>query len=397
MNDSETMQYANQITAYAQFAIVLLSMSVLVLRRASPFALRMYNSIASLKNATGALRFSTQNANASEQKTQNAIAPVAHAQQKTQNAIAPEEKTQNAIAYLSHAQWWDMVHNRDKHLILVGATGDGKSTMARALLVERSLRHKIVVIDPHVKFNDWAGFDANVVGQGGDMNAIDEALRALVAEKQHRYAVGKEACVDSVSIFIDEWVVIKNKCPSAYEAFMDLLLEGRKVGLFLVLLTQSDSVKSLGIEGEGDVREGFARLLLGNFASNRGATAARHPAVLDFGGRYYEVDNSTTLDLSRRPANTQALYPLRHTLTPQLTAAHLKAAMRLGQGDRPGVREMARILYPGTDGSGDYAKKAKKIMAEVESLVYDCEDDCEDDSVKCEDDSVKALERLITA
>ena len=39
---------------------------------------------------------------------------------------------------------------------------------------------------------------------------------------------------------------------------MQIGMEGRKVNVFLLLLTQSILVRSLGIEGQGDLRENFA-------------------------------------------------------------------------------------------------------------------------------------------
>jgi hypothetical protein len=43
---------------------------------------------------------------------------------------------------------------------------------------------------------------------------------------------------------------------------MEIAREGRKVGVFLMLLTQSVMVKTLGLEGQGDARDNFATIML---------------------------------------------------------------------------------------------------------------------------------------
>jgi len=67
---------------------------------------------------------------------------------------------------------------------------------------------------------------------------------------------------DPVTLAVDEIPAIVAHEPDAAKMLMQLGMEGRKAGLYLVLLSQSVLVRSLHIEGQGDLRENFATVRL---------------------------------------------------------------------------------------------------------------------------------------
>lgn len=170
------------------------------------------------------------------------------------------------------------------HLLIVGETHSGKSTSARAVLAGRvQAGDKIAILDPHGSPTNWGGIRA--IGAGRDFAAIEGAMVELLAEMTKRYKLLAEDAnyqPEPLSIFVDEWPAIQTACKKTAARFItELSQEGRKAGLRLVMLTQSDLVASLGIEGKGDIRSNFTMLLLGIKASARADVSSLNwPAAL---------------------------------------------------------------------------------------------------------------------
>jgi hypothetical protein len=154
------------------------------------------------------------------------------------------------------------------HLMIVGPTNAGKSTAAMAVLYGRyRAGEKIIILDPHADPDTWGGL--SVVGAGRDYEAIDEAMERLLVEMSDRYQrkANRDTDYPAITVFIDEWPSIQLHCKKTAARFMpEMAQEARKVNIRLVILTQSDQVESLGIQGKGDVRENFTMLLLGTKA-----------------------------------------------------------------------------------------------------------------------------------
>jgi hypothetical protein len=194
------------------------------------------------------------------------------------------------------------------HLLIVGETQEGKSTTARALLIDRARTDSIVVIDPHAKLNGWG---VPTIGDGRDFAAIDAALVALEAEMSRRYTPGEDIGA-SLTIFIDEYPAIADECRHAKQAFLRLAREGAKVRMRLVVLTQDANVETLGIRGQGAARSNFARLLLSSFAVRECKPLAGQawPAALDWRGSLIIVDRSQLVRLSRRQVQARRWEPV---------------------------------------------------------------------------------------
>jgi hypothetical protein len=211
----------------------------------------------------------------------------------------------------SAALWWQRTVRDVVHLMIVGETNSGKSTAAAALLVCRARADRVLILDPHARPGDWSGLPA--IGRGRDYPAIERALVALEQEMTQRYLLAAEdkPFGPPLSIFIDEYPTIAANCPGAAKAFKALAREGRKVAMRLVILTQDANVRTLGIEGEGPVRESFSRLLLGSFATKAlpaDAPRQEYPAAFDYRGELVPVSTAALLEYGKLQVSPARLW-----------------------------------------------------------------------------------------
>ncbi|GAB4474484.1 MAG: hypothetical protein OHK0037_35420 [Elainellaceae cyanobacterium] len=153
--------------------------------------------------------------------------------------------------------WADLARrpNHYPHLLLLGKTGAGKTHLAEKLL--SLLPGDRLVISPHVRPNEFPGVPK--VGMGRDYGAISEALAELEQEMQQRYEQYAKG-IDAgrwLNVVIDEYPAIAAYCKNASGVIQVLAREARKVRIRLVILAQGGEVKTLGIEGQGSLRECF--------------------------------------------------------------------------------------------------------------------------------------------
>lgn len=198
---------------------------------------------------------------------------------------------------VDQARWWfDALLEGEIHTMLVGKTRSGKSYLARAMVTGFTQSgHQVLIIDPHAKPEDWAGLP--VVGRGKKYQEIELALENLITEADKRFELlGSQPGYKPapLEVFIDEARGIAQHCLSGPEVFKEGSSEWAKIGIRLHLLTQSALVKSLGFEGEGQLRENYNMVYLKNQATARAPYLARmtRPALFEYEDRLYPIDTT---------------------------------------------------------------------------------------------------------
>ncbi|MCA6534938.1 MAG: hypothetical protein IM597_12420 [Pseudanabaena sp. M176S2SP2A07QC] len=153
------------------------------------------------------------------------------------------------------------------HCMLLGSTGNGKSTLAKYLAA--NCNAFTIAIDPHAAPNDWG--EIPVFGAGRRYGEIAEIMQATLQLMQVRYDARDKGVTqfEPIVIITDEFpaIIASNEAGEVASNWMKLISrEARKVAIRLVVLTQSPEVQAIGLKGEGSVRDNFCFIRLGEFA-----------------------------------------------------------------------------------------------------------------------------------
>lgn len=268
------------------------------------------------------------------------------------------------------------------HILIAGETGSGKSTAMRAVLQHRQ---NVVVLDPHYSPGEWGR--VRVIGGGRDFEAIGEYMNYMQHELKKRYTqrVNGQSHFEPITVATDEMpAIIDAQGKQIGAIWREWLREGRKVGLYFCVSTQSTRVKTLGIDGEGDLLENFTySLLLGKVAQaeyrdmvqgmERPAVIASvegiHPVTIPYiptGGQDTVEDGQweTLYEHNNRPLFT-APQPARGIHTEGGFVPQIEVDTILSLNDT-GVsrRAISRQMY-GNDGGTHY----QKVQGVLDQLV----------------------------
>lgn len=155
-----------------------------------------------------------------------------------------------------------------KQLMIIGATGSGKSTVTQYLAY--TVGGRTTVYECEGTPEDWQGLE--VIGKGEDFDSINDALgydlEDLSSQIKLRTEKGDVALVGSDRVLIcEEFPEVVQKCSNAVEWIDRHARRGRKAKRFLILLSQFDRVSAWGLEGKGDLADNFLELRLGKVAA----------------------------------------------------------------------------------------------------------------------------------
>lgn len=146
--------------------------------------------------------------------------------------------------------------------LVVGPSNAGKTTLLNHYIrqCQAAGPGEILVIDPHAEPSHWRG--CKVVGIGSNHPEISETLDKLIRIMEKRYEEIGQGIVKTgqhppISVIIDEWMSIANMCPNASHVMVRLLTESRKAAFSVIICSHSQRIKSLGLTGQGDLKEGF--------------------------------------------------------------------------------------------------------------------------------------------
>lgn len=237
-----------------------------------------------------------------------------------------------------------------QRVLIVGPSNSGKTTL---LQWEASQRNgAVVVIDTQAYPGKWG--QAKVIGAGSNHIEVSRALDGLIELMVKRYKEISEGLVregehPKLTVIIDEWMAIVHQCHNATDTIMRLLTESRKAAMSIVIGSHSDRVRSLGLDGRGDLRDGFLIVRLwededgvrrATYDYGRGERACRLP------GRFELPQESNLVEIE---AITQSRLTNEEELGQADRAMQIVEMLRQGASNQ----EIAREVFNKSNLSGD--------------------------------------------
>lgn len=147
----------------------------------------------------------------------------------------------------------------NEHRLIIGHTRGGKTTLMHELATRKARAgERVMVCNPDAAPGQFPG--CRVVGHGDNYEAIALALQLAQKEIDKRRAAraeGKRQFMP-LHLVIDEAQDVVSNVAIAQPVIEDVARRGAKLGVYLTLGVQDKQVKTLGLEGRGQLRRNFA-------------------------------------------------------------------------------------------------------------------------------------------
>jgi len=151
----------------------------------------------------------------------------------------------------------------------------------------------------------------------GDFRPLRAAGKAVLRESLRRNTEGRRGNLDwpSLTVVIDEFFVSLAEVEELGRLLKLISSVGRSLRIRLVLMSQSNRVKSTGLEGLGDLRENLTTVLLGRWATDELPDAARHAispkkaGVIFDGAEPVIINTRNVPSIAERPIRAQIWQP----------------------------------------------------------------------------------------
>ncbi len=159
---------------------------------------------------------------------------------------------------------------KGKHALVVGGTGDGKTTTV--MYIAYMVGGTIKIYDADAEAMEWQGL--NVIGRCADFKAIDQEMKVDLDYLQElmtiRGSQGDAFVAHRGRVLIaEEFPLLVGEVPSASEWLIRHAKRGRRVRQFVIAVAQNDTAKNFGFEGDTGTADCFARIYLGKKAIAR--------------------------------------------------------------------------------------------------------------------------------
>lgn len=175
----------------------------------------------------------------------------------------------------------------DGHVMLLGTTGDGKTQALRELVDQRAAVSPVVVLDPHYFPGAWG--KARVISDMDQIRNFMTGFMVNTLEQRIRLRKGGQSHFQRLIVATEEYPLFVDEFGNdAKYAFKRWAREARKFNMFMMVNTQSKRVKSMGIDGEGDLLENFMWVI-----SLRSFARKEFPELVQGMGRPVVIEGKT--------------------------------------------------------------------------------------------------------
>jgi hypothetical protein len=251
------------------------------------------------------------------------LVPPAVVTRRLGSAPAPQE------GKLALADFLTLVNEQPvfPHLMIIGPTRGGKTTLAMALTATRA--GQFLIIDPKPQKKDeikWNGMSYI----HGDLSRsplreptlfakpCNDAIEHILAEFDRRFVSGNDG--QMLTVVFDEVPWLVRHCPNMDIVLRELTRLTAAYGIRLILILQDSQVKTLGLEGEGAIRQNFIKVRIHVDLTDTGDVTERKASVETLGSsRDIELDG--ILELSRSVVSKEKMFQVNSTQSPELLSS----------------------------------------------------------------------------
>lgn len=197
--------------------------------------------------------------------------------------LVPEALDESTVVSDLVGYW----RKQQKHLLVVGGTGDGKSVFVQALASQLQGWH-FRLLDTDASAEDWLQLRALDCTRLLTTNeAIADELTSQLQELEQRLEEGKrlgwsvyKRQAQPVLSVVEEYLTLAMNVEVAPDYLKRLAVRGRKAQQFIAIVSQNDTQDALGLSGQASlVNDCFVRVYLGKKAIARAKLLKRPELV----------------------------------------------------------------------------------------------------------------------
>lgn len=252
----------------------------------------------------------------------------------------------------------------EPHRLIIGHTEGGKTTLIHTMAMHWAADgQRVIVFDPDSAPGQWPR--CTVAGHGDNYEAISQGLVIVAREVSRRRSARAEGVRQfrPVHIVIDEVQDVIGEVPEAMPVIESLARRGRKIGMHLTLGVQDKQVKTLGLEGKGDLRKNFQVAEMTRHEGGRVALVHRSDGTIAV--PVPDMPDPESFIRTRRPPVQTADDLLASLLTGSLPGTSSSASPRPGTGTGTGSGiQHGTSTSTGSEGGSSASEQARTSIEE---------------------------------
>ena len=271
---------------------------------------------------------------------------------------------------------------QEKHLAIVGGTGDGKSFTIKVFVNALQNEYSIVAYDVDYAKDDYPEYvDVKYHYQEIEVSFTKdmEELEKRIGERRE---LGKSYSPEKKLTIGEEMPALAEECESLGLWMRKMSKRGRKAGLFIAAIAQNDTAENFALKGDASIlKSNFCLLYLGKKAKERakqlknnvlvewleGASKGRgliddKPVIIQ-GGNFYNASsllpNEEVQDTTKPPESVEEVGEVDFQ-TPEFSEENKLKYAKILKAEGRSKTKIIKLLW-GVEGGGKFTELSKLI------------------------------------